>query len=132
MQQRSTSSDAIQSLWRPQHLRVRLRGDFSVSYTSRLPELGSQSDGARILSEVWSAGHDMLTVELEGSAGKTYELAVFNGGQISGVEGGKLAKSTDGAETITVTLLGGEFAANVRSTLTIHFGSKPGSAHPKP
>ncbi len=116
----------------PSTLRVRLRGDFSVSYTSRLPELASSSEGPRILSETWAAGHDVLTAEIEGSGGRAYELAVFNGAQISGVDGGKLVKSAGGEEMISITLPGGESAAPVRGTLTIHFGSKSGSAHPKP
>jgi GH15 family glucan-1,4-alpha-glucosidase len=116
----------------PSTLRVRMRGDFSVSYTSQLPQLASSSKGLRILSESWSAGHDVLTLELEGSAGASYELAVFNGAQISSVEGGKLAKSPDGAEILNVTLPGGGSAAPVRRTLTIHFGSKSGNVHPKP
>lgn len=116
----------------PSTLHVKLRGDFSVSYASRLPELASSSAGLRILSEAWSAGHDVLTMELEGSSGRTYELAVFNAAQISGVQGGKLTKSAEGAETLTVTLTGNDAASAVRGTLTIHLGSKSGNARPKP
>jgi GH15 family glucan-1,4-alpha-glucosidase len=115
----------------PSTVRVRLRDDFSVSYTSHLPELASSSEGLRILSQAWSSGHDALTVELEGSAGKTYELAVFNGAQIASVDGGKLTKASNGAEMLTVTLAGSDSAATARATLTIHLGSKSGNAHPK-
>jgi hypothetical protein len=116
----------------PSTVRVKMRGDFSVSYTSRLPELASSSEGLRILSEAWSTGHDVLTVEVEGSGGKTYELAVFNGAQINGVHGGKLTKDSDGAEMLTVTLPGSDSGATGRATLTIPLGSKSGNAHPKP
>ena len=116
----------------PSTLRVKLRGDFSVSYTSRLPELASSSAGLRILSEAWSAGHDVLTMELEGSSSRTYELALFNAAQISRLEGGKLTKSAEGAETLTVTLPGDDAASAARGTLTIHLGSKSGNARPKP
>jgi hypothetical protein len=116
----------------PSTVRVKMRDDFSVSYTSRLPELASGSEGLRILSEAWSSGHDALTVEVEGSAGSTYELAVFNGAQIASVEGGKLTKAGDGAETLMVTLPRSDPAATARGTLTIHLGNKSGNAHPKP
>jgi len=116
----------------PSTVRVKMRDDFSVSYTSRLPELASGSEGLRILSEAWSNGHDALTVEVEGSAGSTYELAVFNGAQIASVEGGKLTKAGDGAETLMVTLPGSDPAATARGTLTIRLGNKAGNAHPKP
>jgi glycogen debranching enzyme len=116
----------------PSTVRVRLRDDFSVSYTSRLPELANISDGLRILSEAWSNGHDALTVELEGSGGRTYELAVFNDAQIAGVDGGKLTKASDGTEMLTVTLPGTDSSVAAHGTLTIHFGSTSGNARPKP
>jgi glycogen debranching enzyme len=115
----------------PSTVRVKMRDDFSVSYTSHLPELASSSEGLRILSEAWSSGHDVLAVEVEGSSGRSYGLAVFNGAQIASVEGGKLTKTSDGAGMLTVTLPG-DSAATARATLTIHFGSKSGNAHPKP
>jgi hypothetical protein len=59
-------------------------------------------------------------------------LAVFNGAQIARVEGGKLTKSSDGAEMLTVTLPGSDPGATGRATLTIHLGGKSGNAHPKP
>ena len=74
----------------------------------------------------------MLTVEVEGSEGGAYQLAVFNGAQISGVDGGKLTKDSDGAEMLTVTLPGSDSGATGRATLTIRFGGKSGNAHPKP
>jgi hypothetical protein len=116
----------------PSTLRVKLRGDFSVSYASRLPELAGGSVGLRIISETWSEGYDWLTLELEGSGGRSYGLKVFNGAQISGVEGGRLAKSADGSEMLTVVIPGDDSEATVRSTLVIHFGNKSGSAHRKP
>ena len=111
---------------------MKMRDDFSVSYTSRLPGLASSSEGLRILSEAWSTGHDALTVGVEGSGGSTYELAVFNGAQIASVEGGKLTKAGDGTEMLTVTLPGSDPAATARGTLTIRLGNKSGNAHPKP
>jgi len=116
----------------PSTLRVRLRGDFAISYTSQLPALGSSGEGLRILSETWSSTRERLSVELEGLAGKTYQLAVFNGGEIANVEGGKLVKSAEGSSKIAVTLPGEDSAAPARSTLTIHFVAKTGTVHPKP
>jgi hypothetical protein len=57
---------------------------------------------------------------------------VFNGAQISSVEGGKLIKAGDGAETIAVTLPGSDSTMSARGALTIRFGSKSGNARPKP
>jgi hypothetical protein len=74
----------------------------------------------------------VLTLELEGSGGRTYQLAVFNGAQIASVEGGKLTKASDGTEMLTVTLPGTDPAAATRLTLNIHFGTKSGNVHPKP
>ena len=116
----------------PSTVRVKMRNDFSVSYASHLPELASSSEGLRILSEAWSTGQDALTLEVEGSGGSTYELAVFNGAQVASVEGGKLMKDRDGAEILTVTLPGSDSATPARGTLTIRLGSKPGNAHPRP
>jgi hypothetical protein len=116
----------------PSTVRVRLRDDFSVGYTSRLPELASSSEGLRVLSEAWSSGHDVLTLELEGSGGRTYQLAVFNGAQIVGVDGGKLTKAGDGTEMLMAALPRTDSAAATRLTLNIHFGSKSGNVHPKP
>jgi len=115
----------------PSTVRVKMRDDFGVSYTSRLPELASSSEGLRVLSEAWSSGRDMLAVEVEGTSGRTYGLAVFNGAQIASVEGGKLTKASDGADELAVTVPGSGSAATGRATLTIHFGSKAGNAHAK-
>lgn len=98
-------------------LRIRLRNDFGVSYSSSLPELGAASAGLRVVSESWSSA-DSLTLQLWGRAGETYELRALNPGQIASVEGATL---TDGK--LTVHLPSQPADAYVPATLTIHFQS---------
>src|SRR5207253_4753138 len=73
-------------------LRIRLRNDFEVSYTSEMPELGSTSDGLRILSETWTDPHNLAFLKLEGKVGRTYELSVWGGNQLTAAEGAELVK----------------------------------------
>ena len=115
----------------PSTLRVRMRGDFAVSYTSQLPELASRSEGMRILSEAWSAGRDVLTVEVEGSGGKSYELAMFNASQISSVDGGTITHAENGTPRLAVTIPGADSAVAAHCILTIHLGNKSGGVRPK-
>ena len=104
-------------------LRVQVRHDFSVTYSSDLPALGSRSEGLRILSEQWSSSRDQLTLHLEGRPGKTYELLVSPGKEILSVEGGTLRKTGEVVEALLV----GPVSRNevyVRNTLTFHFTSR--------
>jgi hypothetical protein len=103
-------------------LRVQVRHDFAVSYDGRLPEPGARSEGLRILSENWSASRDALTLELEGVAGKSYELAVSSAKEIAGVEGGALQKSGNFVEVVLGNAASGK-DDSVRSTLVFRFVS---------
>jgi hypothetical protein len=71
-------------------IRLQLRNDFGISYSNSMPPLGSSSLGMREVSESWSASHDALTIELAGVRGAHYELAIWNPGQISSVDGAEL------------------------------------------
>ena len=107
----------------PNILRVQMRHDFGVSYTARLPEPGSRSEGLRILSESWSKARDQLTLDLEGIPGRTYELSLFQGKEVTGVDGGTLEKRGEEAEGVLVAMPeGGDGAA--RSALVFRFGAR--------
>jgi hypothetical protein len=110
-------------------LKIRVRDDFAVSYTSELPELGRKSEGLRILSENWNTARNQLALELEGIAGHTYDLSLFNGKEITRVEGGTLSKSAEGTEKLSVTLQGAGQTEYVRGTLVLHFPAAAGK-HP--
>jgi glycogen debranching enzyme len=74
-------------------VRIRLRNDFGVGVTNVLPALGSSSEGLRVLSETWNAGHTQLTLSLSGRAGKTYSLDVLGLSQVVSVKGGQVVRN---------------------------------------
>jgi glycogen debranching enzyme len=98
-------------------LRVRVKNDFAVSYTPRLPTPGARSEGLRIVSEEWSNTRDQLTLQVEGSPGKRYELELFGGKQVGKVEGGELLK-----DKILVTIAASEALA-VKQQVVVHFAT---------
>jgi glycogen debranching enzyme len=104
-------------------LRVHVRDDFGITYTSQLPALGRKSEGLRILSEAWNAARSQLTLELEGIAGRSYEFSLFNGKEITNVEGGTIAKLPDGTKMLSVMLQGPNETQFVRATLVLHFAA---------
>ena len=58
-------------------LKIRVRKDFNVSYDSSLPRwVRGKAKGFACLSQTWTPRRDALTLELAGSAGTEYELAV--------------------------------------------------------
>ncbi len=69
---------------------VHLKNDFGVSYSGTLPPLGSASVGLRVIDESWDATREHLTLEVSGVAGKRYDLAVWNPGQVASLQGGEL------------------------------------------
>jgi len=107
----------------PNTLRVQMRHDFAVSYLPQLPLPGSRSEGLRILSESWSGARDQLTLNLEGIPGKTYELSMFQGREVTGVEGGTVRKNGEAAEGVMVTMPGGG-EGTVRSVLVFQFAPR--------
>jgi glycogen debranching enzyme len=106
-------------------LRVQVRHDFAVTYSSQLPNPGARSEGLRILSENWSSSRDGLTLNLEGVAGKTYELVVSSMKEIASVEGGALRKSGNVVDAVLASS-GSEAGAYVRGALVFHFA--PGAS----
>ena len=71
-------------------LRIQLKNDFDLSFSSVLPPLGSSSEGLRVLSETWNASHTQLDLAVEGVPGRRYSLSVRNPSQIASIRGGTL------------------------------------------
>jgi hypothetical protein len=102
-------------------LKIRLRNDFAVTYSGHLPALGSTSQGLRVVSEMWSASRDALTLEVEGIAGQTYALSVWGKDQIKFVDGARMTSS----DSIEVTFApGSQRADTLKQTVTVHFTSQ--------
>jgi hypothetical protein len=105
-------------------LKIRVRNDFNVSYDSSLPGLGSRSEGLRVLTQTWTPPRDALTLELAGSAGAEYELAV-NPGQLTSVEGAGPVHSESGVQAVRVRFPAGEPGTYVKTRVVFHFSGKP-------
>jgi glycogen debranching enzyme len=105
-------------------LRLHLRSDFSISYTSQLPQLGRASEGLRILSETWNTARNQLTLELEGLPGLAYDLSLFNGKEISSLDGGNISNSGSATDKLNVILPGSDQGQPVRGNLVLHFSPK--------
>jgi len=88
-------------------LGVAVRNDFGLSLPSGLPELGNASRGLRIMSETWSVAKDRLELEVAGIQGFSYELRVWNAGQLSRVEGAAWNKGAGGRGEIRVQMPAG-------------------------
>jgi hypothetical protein len=86
-------------------LKIRLRRDFGLFLDSQLPALGSPSEGLRFVSESWTP--NSLVLDLSGRAGRTYELGVWNAGQIISVKGATLETSS-GEPRLMVSFPGGQ------------------------
>lgn len=86
------------------NLRFEVRNDFGLSLPSGLPELGNASRGLRVVSETWNAAKDRLELEVAGVQSSTYELGVWNAGQLSRVEGGNWTKGSAGRGLVRVQM----------------------------
>jgi len=104
-------------------LRMNVRNDFGVSYSSTLPPHGETSQGLKIVSEAWAPQNNELTLEVAGNAGKQYDLSVLNPGQISSVDGAELVKNEAGTR-IEVKLPGENSASYVHGKVSIHLSAK--------
>src|SRR5437773_1066159 len=112
-------------------LRIRLRNDFGVSYSSELPELGSASEGIRILSETWTGPHNLAFLKLEGKVGRTYELSVWGGEQLTAAEGAELVKMSDGSVKLRISFVEGSSKAPQMKTVALDFRAKSGERKAK-
>ena len=102
----------------PNTVTIRAKNDFGVSFSNELPPLGSASRGLRILSETWNTSRNQLTLQVSGLQGGHYELATWNGNQISSIEGAKLAQSGQ----LQIQMPESSAGSYVQQTITIHFG----------
>ena len=104
-------------------LRIRIANDFGVSYQPELPQLGSPSEGLRILSESWTDAKDELTLSISGSPERDYELSVSNPSEVSSVDGAELVH--DGAAAwLHVQMPVADSRNAAHETITIHFAQR--------
>jgi hypothetical protein len=104
-------------------LRIRMRDDFGLSYSSTLPAIGATSQGLRILSETWTPSRDRLTLNASGRAGGQYVLAAWNGEQIASVEGARLFKPGDGGTKLILDMPKNSAEVTSHATISIQFSS---------
>jgi glycogen debranching enzyme len=103
-------------------IRIHLKNDFGLGFSSALPPLGSPSQGLRVLSESWNPAHTQLSLILSGLAGKGYDLTVWNPSQIASVRGGKLNEASQHQAKLTVEFPAGP-GSYVQQELVISFAS---------
>jgi hypothetical protein len=111
-------------------IRIRLQDDFGFTYAPNLPPLGSESQGLRILSEAWSTSHDLLTLNISGIAGSSYDLTLWNPAQIASVEGADLIREGNSGH-LQIRIAGETSAAQIHQTIKIHFAEHKGSGTSK-
>ena len=103
-------------------LRIRLKDDFGLAYTSTLPALGAASEGLRIVSETWSPACDRVTLAVSGRAGSSYRLSVWNAAQIASASGAKLSKAPDGRAELVVGFPANAAEPISHATVSLQFG----------
>ena len=108
----------------PNTLRIRLRNDFGMSYESELPPLGSASQGLRILGESWNASRDELMMNVEGWTGHSYQVALWNGKQVSSVEGADLEAAANGPVHLRISMPEGDGSILAKEKVVLHFAPK--------
>ena len=101
-------------------VRVRMANDFGLSYASRLPKLGSESEDLRILSEEMSDLAAPMELDLEGRAGAKYDLGVWNPALIEAVEGAELVKDARNAGVLRIHFAGNTGDGYVQQKVVIH------------
>jgi len=69
---------------------IHMKNDFGLTFDNHLPPLGNASRDLRVLSETWNPSRTLLTLNVSGRPGSSYEMAVWNPGQISSVDGASL------------------------------------------
>jgi hypothetical protein len=104
-------------------LRIRVANDFGVSYQPELPQLGSPSEGLRILSETWTDSKDELTLAISGSPERDYELSISNPNEVSSVDGAELVRDGSTAWLHVVTPVA-DTRNTAHETITIHFAQR--------
>ncbi|HUD68587.1 MAG TPA: hypothetical protein VMQ17_28650 [Candidatus Sulfotelmatobacter sp.] len=96
---------------------IRVKKDFGLELDSELPSLGSPSRGLRVVSESWNTPRTQLDLEVAGLAGTSYDLGVWNPGQISSLDGAALTKPGK----LEIQMRPGPVDGYVQQKVTIHF-----------
>jgi hypothetical protein len=104
-------------------LRIRIANDFGVSYQPQLPQLGSPSEGLRILSETWTDSRNELTISISGSPERDYELSMSNPSEVSSVDGAELVRDGETA-WLHITTPVADSRNSAHATITIHFAER--------
>ena len=99
------------------NLVIRMKNDFGLALSNKLPALGSASRSLRVLSESWNASKTQLTLEVSGRAGMSYQMEVWNPGQISSVDGAVLTK----LGKLEIQMPQGTAEAYIQQKVVIHF-----------
>ncbi|MGC1649530.1 MAG: hypothetical protein WA741_27205, partial [Candidatus Sulfotelmatobacter sp.] len=99
------------------NLVIRVRNDFGLALPNELPALGSASRSLRVLSESWNASKTQLSLEVSGRAGMSYQMEVWNPGQISSVDGAVLTK----LGKLEIQMPQGTADAYIQQKVVIHF-----------
>jgi glycogen debranching enzyme len=105
-------------------VRIHTRNDFGVSLASAMPALGSPSQGLRITSETWSSKHDTLELGVSGVPGQVYDLGVWNGAQITSLDGAEMVKNDHGESALRIMLPASSSSSYSHRKVTIRFVAK--------
>jgi glycogen debranching enzyme len=103
-------------------LRLAIRNDFGLSLHSKLPALGSRSEGLRVVSETWSENFNSLRLDVAGQPGNTYELDLWNPAQVRSVDGGRLPKSDQ--PRLEISFPAGAGQEYTHQQVVVHFAEK--------
>jgi glycogen debranching enzyme len=101
-------------------LRIVLSDDFSVSYDSSVPNLGSASRNLHVLSQAWSADRNQLILQLSSLANAEYFLSPSDVSQIAAIEGADLLSDGPRTGQIRVRIRNGTPGSFISSSVTIH------------
>jgi len=102
-------------------LRIRVKNDFGLYLSPALPALGKQSEGLRVVQESWSTTGDVLTLNLAGVSGHTYEIGVWKPDSIGSVDGATFSKSDPDRGKLEIKFAGSESGAYAHMKVALHF-----------
>jgi glycogen debranching enzyme len=105
-------------------LRIFVQDDFSVSYDSILPALGTASAELHILSQEWSGSRDALVLHLSGIANREYFLTASDPQQIASVDGGDVSQTGSHVGQVHLRMPNGAAGSYVNGSVTIHLTAK--------
>ena len=105
-------------------IEIQMKNDFELGVSTTLPALGSTSQGLRVLSELWSAKRDTLTLFLSGASGASYELSAWNPEQISSIEGAEFEQKTGAEGKVRVKLPMSAPGTDPQAKVIFHFAAR--------